>query len=174
MSYHNWNQVTLAALRKNVSRFIRTDSNGENVYLTIALATPDNGYGESLKERRESSYVVTGDGTHNIENISDTATIAFDVKIETIGTSEFTNNVLKSANGVQRTSESRFTVYVGADSAENIEAIVGWQTHMNYAPAMTGDSGNVAYMIASHIKFAQKDKARQQWVKRNGEFVDKR
>lgn len=171
-----WNQETITALRKNVSRFIRTDSNGDNVYLTIRLAIPthESGYGDTYKNRQESSMVLTDSGYVNVAAIGDTQAIAFELTIESIGTSEFTNNTLQHANGVQREKRSTCTVFVGSDVTGKIESIAGFQAHLDYNPPMTDESGNVAYMITSHMNRAKSDKSAQQWAKRNGQFVDKR
>lgn len=171
-----WNQETITALRKNVSRFIRTDANGDNVYVSIRLAIPthDSGYGDTHKNRVESSMVLTDSGYVNVAELGVAHGIAFEITIESIGTSEFDNRVLQHANGVQREKRTNMTVIVNADDDAKISAIHRFVAHLDYNPPMTNDSGNVAYMITSHMNRAKSDKSAQQWAKRNGQFVDKR
>jgi hypothetical protein len=165
-TYRNWNQTTLLALRKNVSRFHRVD--GIEFFIEIGLAIPNRGESdETLTQRRESENVVTRQGTFSLAELPESAEIAFTVRVQTYGSSDYTNNTLKLANGVLRKADTKDTLFVTTDDNGKVSIVSGDINHMGWV--LTDEQ--VAYMIANHLKMSVKDKARKQWKNDNGMLV---
>lgn len=166
-TYRNWNQTTLLALRKNVSRFYRESDSGVPQFIEIGLAIPNRGESdETLTQRRESANVVTRQGTFDIADLPDSAEIAFTFRIQQYGTSEFTNKTLSLANGVLRKSDDKITVFVTTDENGRVSIVT-----QNTDEVLQAANEKIAYMIANHLKMSVKDKARKQWKSDNGMLV---
>ena len=155
-------------MRKNVSRFYR-EIEGQEFFIEIALTTPEsaNDESETYQTRRESERVVTLQSTlrgDDLQYLAETDNPAFSVKIFTYGTSDFTNNTLKLANGVTREHKTQAVVYV--DTQDSKLAVSKIVSDTNVLESFVHEA--IAYMIDKHITKASKNEQNRQWSTKDG------
>jgi hypothetical protein len=176
-AFNTMNQATLYALRKNVSRFWRKDETNTTLtgkfFFEVALTTPNRADGESLESARLAEIVVTKQGTFKLADMPNTATIAFDVKIFSQGKSNFNHPLLALANDNSRIIPSEHKVFCNVERKDNgsyFVIIENEESELRHIGA-TFETGEIAYMIANHLKMSQNDKQRKMWKRENGNIV---
>lgn len=157
------NAAGIETLRKNVSRFIRKDDNGNTLYISVSLATPDkNAIPDSTYgERRKSDKIVTNQGNIVLAELPDNARIAFSVKVVSVGNqTSYTHDSLKQANGESFTHENNFTVYTNGTETNGIMPHLGYDIPEKL----------VSSLIATHVAKLGRT---QQWQVKKGIYSAK-
>jgi hypothetical protein len=167
-AFESMNQATLYSLRKNVSRFWRKDESNTTLtgkfFFEVSMSVPNRGEGETSEQARLREIVVTRQGTFSLGELPNTATIAFNVKIFSQGKSSFTHPLLALANDNSRIMPSEHVLYCHIEKRDNGGYFVTIDNDDNIRHiGATFETGEIAYMIANHLKMAVSDKQRKMW-----------
>lgn len=157
------NQAGIETLRKNMSRFVRKDDNGNTLYISINLATPDKNVipDTTYANRRKSDKIVTDMGNIALSELPDSARIAFSVKVVSVGNqTSYSHDTLKQANSESFTAETSMTVYTNGTELRGLMPHLGFELPEKL----------VSSLIATHVAKLGRT---QQWQVRKGEYSAK-